>query len=154
MEFKVFTVGLHGGDSQEIELNKFLRSHKVVSVDKEFVNNSLQSFWSFCVCFLSSGGPPFYKENKIDHTASLTPENMVVFEKLRTVRNTLSKQLGVPAYAVFTNEEIAILSKETTITDKTLENLKGFGEGRMEKTGNLFLKIWHETNQEPFSENK
>jgi superfamily II DNA helicase RecQ len=153
MEFRVFTVGLHGSENQEQELNKFLRSHKAVSVDKEFVNNSLQSFWSFCVCFLSSGAPPFYKENKPDPVAALSQDHLVVYEKLRTVRNTVAKKINVPAYAVFTNEELSILSQETTITATQLTNLKGFGEGRMEKTGKTFLAIWHETSKEPVPEN-
>ena len=38
------------------ELNGFLRSHRVLSVDRRWVDQGTESFWSFCVDYLETGG--------------------------------------------------------------------------------------------------
>ena len=58
MAFKFFTVPIQDSGSAEAEINGFLRSHRVLSVDRRWVEQGPSSFWSFCIDYLepASGG--------------------------------------------------------------------------------------------------
>jgi hypothetical protein len=49
MQFKLFAISASGDDAAEEELNRFLRSHRVVSVQKELVRDGGGPFWCFCI---------------------------------------------------------------------------------------------------------
>ncbi|MCP5535557.1 MAG: hypothetical protein H7A51_04885 [Akkermansiaceae bacterium] len=63
MQYEVFTIPAGGGEETE-ELNKFLRSHRVVSVDKHLVTEGGQPRWVFCVEYLEGKGG---RKRKIDN---------------------------------------------------------------------------------------
>ena len=60
MQYKVFTLPVFDSVQIEDELNKFLRSHKVVSVEKKLIENDGHTHWSFLIEYLcgnqTSGG--------------------------------------------------------------------------------------------------
>ena len=49
MSFKFFRVSVHRLDTAADELNRFLNSHRVDSVERQFVNQGENSYWLFCV---------------------------------------------------------------------------------------------------------
>jgi len=49
MAFGFFTVPIQDGGRAQEELNAFLRGHKVLSVDRRWVEQGAASFWSFCI---------------------------------------------------------------------------------------------------------
>ncbi len=49
MRFKFFRVSVHSLDTAADELNRFLNSHRVDSVERQFVNQGGNSYWLFCV---------------------------------------------------------------------------------------------------------
>ena len=57
MPFEFIQVPAHGGSSGKEELNRLLRSGRIVSVRKEFVAAGEDSFWAFCAAFLQGAGP-------------------------------------------------------------------------------------------------
>ena len=59
MSFKFFTVSIQDDGTAAAELNGFLRSHRVLSVDRRWVEQGASSFWSFCIDYLehATGGP-------------------------------------------------------------------------------------------------
>ncbi len=57
MPFEFIQVPAHGGSSGKEELNRLLRSGRIVSVRKEFVAAGEDSFWAFCAAFLKGAVP-------------------------------------------------------------------------------------------------
>jgi len=51
MAFKFFQVPIREFQAIEAELNAFLRGHRILSVDRRWVDLGQDSFWSICVAF-------------------------------------------------------------------------------------------------------
>jgi hypothetical protein len=75
MAYRVFIVPVHDPGAAETELNGFLASQRVLSVDRRFVEEGERSFWSFCVDFVNGRGGPSsssaagrtWKRNRTDY---------------------------------------------------------------------------------------
>ncbi|NCC11092.1 MAG: hypothetical protein EOM31_11470 [Bacteroidia bacterium] len=52
MQYHIATIPMLEGDAELELLNKFLRSHKVLKIDKEFVKEGDNGYWTFCVSYL------------------------------------------------------------------------------------------------------
>ncbi len=151
MQFRVFTIPAIGATETEAEeLNAFLRTHKVLNVERQLVSDGQLSCWTFCVSYVrtsiseSQGGTP--RKPRIDYKEALSEQDFAVFAKLRTLRKSLSEAEGVPAYALFTNEQLAEMVRQRIQTKKGLAQIKGVGEARIEKYGDAFLTAMSEVN--------
>jgi superfamily II DNA helicase RecQ len=138
MQYKFFTFPITSFDIMEEELNKFLRSHQVVEIEKHLLSNP-QPMWCFCVGYLQSRQMDNSPSPKVNYEQILDKNEFAQYERLRELRKQVAQDLKIPAYAVFTNKELAELSKHETINKELLLNLDGFGQGRMEKIGVHFL---------------
>lgn len=129
----------------EEELNVFLHSHRVLGVERKLVEEGGQSFWCFCVDYLeqvpvastgrqwnNGSGVP---RNRVDYQAELSPEQFRVYLKLREWRKEVEARDGVPVYTIFTNEQLARMVRQPTLTHSDLSKVEGVGEGRVEKYG-------------------
>ena len=47
----------------------------------------------------------------MDYREVLNPEQFAAFVKLRTLRQTISKEEAVPVYVIFTNEQLAAMGQ-------------------------------------------
>lgn len=139
MQFKLFYLPAQGEQKLEEELNRFIRSHKVIEVNKQLIEGS-QPGWCFCITYILSGNVSSSGSPKVNYESILSKEEFFRFERLREHRKKTAQELNIPAYAVFTNKELADLAKKETITKAELIALPGFGKGRMEKIGTHFLK--------------
>ena len=54
MALRFFVVPVHDSSAFEQELNGFLARHKVVSIDRQLIDQGVNSFWAICVDYLSS----------------------------------------------------------------------------------------------------
>ncbi len=54
MQIKIFNIPINDTGYFTEELNKFLRSNKVLDVSQQFVQNEGVSCWSFCVRYLET----------------------------------------------------------------------------------------------------
>lgn len=86
MQLKVFILPIKNLGAAEVEMNAFLRGHRVLAVKKEFVPDGENSFWTFCVEYLDGGGGggllPGGKLPKVDYKEVLKPEEFEVFSPL------------------------------------------------------------------------
>ncbi|MBP9134491.1 MAG: HRDC domain-containing protein [Saprospiraceae bacterium] len=147
MQYKIISVPLNHGEEQEEDLNLFLRTHKVLEIEKRFVENGVLQ-WSFCIGYTSGKPRDITSHAKVDYQQELSTEDFLRFEKLRAIRKKVADQLQIPVYAVFTNKELSELASIQNLTKESLLQLDGFGKGRMEKTGTLFLKLFDEKDVE------
>lgn len=146
MGFKFFTIPIQNAEQVEEELNAFLRSHRILSVDRRWVDQGPTSFWSFCIDYLdgSVGGiskSRQQKDRKIDYREILDPQEFAVFAKLRELRKEMAQMEAVPVYTVFTNEQLAQMVQTKVATTKALEEIAGVGDARIEKYGPRFLEL-------------
>lgn len=99
----------------------------------------------------STGSPFFWIEETVpvSHTrrplrapasTSLTPQQQAVFQRLRLLRMELSKSLGIPPYAVFTDATLREICIRNPRTEPELLAIPGVGEHKLHRFGQLFLE--------------
>ena len=88
MAFKFFTVPIRDNGSAEAELNAFLVGHRVLAVERRWVDLGQESFWSLCVDYLD--GPyetprerSGTKRGK-DYREELSPDDFTVLRRVLT----------------------------------------------------------------------
>jgi superfamily II DNA helicase RecQ len=145
MPFEFIQIPANGQGSAKEELNKLLRGGRIASVRKEFVPNGEDSFWAFCIEFLDgvlgtdkgrSGSAP-----KVDYKEVLSAEDFAVFSKLRDLRKALAEKEAIPAYSIFTNEQLAAMVTGKVESQAALAKIEGIGAARIEKYGAAFLTV-------------
>lgn len=144
MLVKFFACSCRGDDEGTERLNQFLNGHRISSVEKNFVQDGQTSFWAVCVTYIEQGSTSRaapVKRGKIDYREILPEAEFTVFAKLRSVRKLLADRQGVPAYALFTNEQLAAMVQRRVSTQASLREIDGVGEARAEKYGSDFLAI-------------
>ena len=146
--FHFFTVGLHDDGRTACELNGFLSSHKVLAVERHFVEHGGDSFWAFCVDYWQgsqssvrqSGGPRISgSSQRVDYKERLSPTDFKIFLKLREWRKTIAQSEAVPVYAVFTNEQLAQVASSNMSSKAALGRIDGIGDARVAKYGDALL---------------
>lgn len=79
------------------------------------------------------------KRERIDYREVLGDADFAAYAELRRLRKHLADRDGVPAYAVFTNEQLAEMVKRRIGSVQSLEAIEGVGEARLEKYAEPFL---------------
>ena len=121
MQVKIFTLPIHGSEQMEEDVNRFLRSHRVMTVDRQFSPDG-GGYWTLFVTYqdgqpsaVGSQGASVSRSGKVDYREVLSPEEFSRFARYRDVRKELATQQGVPAYAIFTQCGRNSLTEQNTI---------------------------------------
>ena len=83
--YRFFLIPVRQSGPAEEELNGFLRSHRVLNVDRQWVDEGSESFWSFCVDYLETGQDGraaqggASERGKVDYREVLSPEQFALF---------------------------------------------------------------------------
>ena len=113
-KYNFFQIPACGDTFLEEELNSFLESKAVVDLRQEFAQGEGGPHWCFSVRWrdgaLTKDAPKRAKA-LVDYKEILSPADFVTFARLREVRKELAKAEQVPAYAIFTNEQLAEIAK-------------------------------------------
>lgn len=149
MQVRVFTIPLFDNTSQTEELNAFLRGQKVLTLDRQQVTIEKQAYWTFCVTYLPQAAgnnlsTTGNKSGKIDYKEVLDLETFAIFSQLRTIRKQLAEQEAIPAYAVFTDSELAEIAKLEEIEPRQIQTIHGIGVKRAEKYGKALSDLYHQ----------
>lgn len=145
MKIKFFSIPANDSEAAQKELNTFLSGHRIAAVEKNFVTDGGHSFWAICVSYLDKDkSSPIMGKTKVDYREVLEEKEFAVFVKLRNLRKTLAEKEGVPAYALFTNEQLAHMVRHRVGTLAGLSEIDGVGKSRLDKYGKQFLKILKE----------
>jgi superfamily II DNA helicase RecQ len=131
----------------EAELNAFLRSHRVLKVDREMVQRDSAPCWAVSVEYMDGAaavgpggcGSQRTDDKKVDYKAVLSEGDFAVFSLLRDLRKTLAEAEGVPVYAIFTNEQLAKFAQSRAQSQADLQKVDGVGEAKIEKYGSRVL---------------
>ena len=147
MQFQFFKIPVDNSQEQTNEMNAFLRGHKIVSVEKNFVSNNSEAYWGFCIKYIVGSAKNTFstKKEKIDYRAVLDDKAFVIFSELRKIRKQFAVDDAVPAYAVFTDEELSKIAQLQDISFETVKKIKGIGEKKMEKYGKLMIQKYKDS---------
>lgn len=142
MQIKIYTIPITDDGSLQEEMNKFLRSNKVIEVESQLISNEKGGWWCFCVRYIMQVNQqsPQIKAKK-DYKEILSEEAFNRFNKLREIRKLLAQEDGVPAYAVFTDEELSIMSTQKELNSSTMLKISGIGEKRLERYGLKMIEL-------------
>ena len=146
MQLQFFQMPVHA--PQVDELNRFLATHRVTSIERQFVSDGANSFWSICVTF-ERGDPPqtsIQQKGRIDYRDVLTEEQFRIYAKLRVLRKELSERDKVPPYSIFNNEHLAEVVRRHVTTRAELAKIAGVGQSRIEKYSDPILELMRAEN--------
>jgi superfamily II DNA helicase RecQ len=148
LQYKFFIIRAQNPDATEAEFNRFLRTVRVLSIDRKFVEKGENSFWALAVAYLkdsktSTGSDASIpgRSRKIDYRELLSPEDFTLFAKLRDWRKAVGEKEAVPLYTIFTNEQLARIAQQKIKTLEELSALSGIGNARMKKYGGDVLAV-------------
>lgn len=138
---KFFTIPTLDGEEAAEELNRFVGAHRILGIERNFVQDGRNSAWCLCVSYLEAGDRPasVKQRGKVDYKEVLGDHEFTLYSRLRDLRKRLAEQQGVPVYALFTNEQMAAMVQRRVSTLAQLQEIDGVGEGRAAKYGQAFL---------------
>lgn len=148
MQYRIFTIPVLDGRVQEDEMNVFLRGHKVVAVDKQYSESS--AAWCFCVTYIENNATVSafsVKKEKVDYREVLDEKTFAKFAKFREARKQIAADEAVPAYSVFTNEELAEIAALEEYTPGCFRRINGIGEKRAEKYEQRILELYNQSQE-------
>ncbi|MEI6125617.1 MAG: HRDC domain-containing protein [Pseudomonadota bacterium] len=146
MPFAFFSISARGAGSEQDDLNRFLRSHRILSIQKEFVDQAENSFWALAVEYLDDGSvrhgtPQADKKPKIDYREVLNAGDFALYSRLRDLRKQIADAEAVPVYAIFTNDQLAEMVLKKAAAKADLGRIAGVGEAKIQKYSDSFLKL-------------
>jgi superfamily II DNA helicase RecQ len=153
MQLRAFTIPIHDVGAATEEVNVFLRANRILSVDRHFVQDGANSVSAICVSYFGDANRPqtaSTKRPKVDYREVLSEADFAVFAKLRNLRKELADREGVPAYALFTNAQLAEMVQRRVRSASAIKEIEGVGDARIEKYGAAFLAM---LNEEPAKRN-
>ncbi|MEI6297526.1 MAG: HRDC domain-containing protein [bacterium] len=151
MQIRIFNVPLTDNGESLAEMNRFLAAHKVLEIEQRFFQNDKGACWSFCVRYLISNSVDFShpsNKQKVDYKEILNENEFSVFSKLREYRKIIASKDAVPAYAVFTDEELAGIARLPVLEAAKLIEIKGIGDKKVEKYGNQLIELFKSKSSE------
>mgnify|MGYP003564715173 CR=1 FL=1 len=147
LQLKFFVVPIRSMEVTEAELNRFLRSVRVINTRREFVSQGGNSFWSLAVEYWDGADSHMVsrgdvkKRTRIDYREVLSPEDFAIYAKLREWRQKRASQDAVPVYTIFTNEQLALIAEKKMTTKAALQQIDGIGDARIKKYGDEVIKV-------------
>jgi superfamily II DNA helicase RecQ len=134
------------GESEAEELNRFLRTVRVLNCHREFVGQGNTSYWALAVEYLpgeagSRGKRETGGAEKVDFKTVLSPDDFALFARLREWRKLVGTSEAVPVYTIFTNDQLAEIARRRPSSHAALGDIEGIGAGRVEKYGEAVLGV-------------
>lgn len=142
MRFHFLTIPAFDPDAAQDALNAFCAQHRIVASERHFVDRGVDSFWAVCVTWVEGSAAAFPaqgKRDRVDYREVLGEADFAVYSELRRLRKQLAEREGVPAYAIFTNEQLAAMVQRRVATAQALGAIEGVGEARVVNFGDVFL---------------
>ncbi|KPA09707.1 protein containing Helicase and RNase D [Candidatus Magnetomorum sp. HK-1] len=143
IQYKFFWISPDNSHHMETELNQFLNSIQVISVDRKFVTNGSKSQFCIIIEYMSKQSPEKQSNTakRIDYREVLSPEDFSLYATIRDWRKETAKKNGLQLYSILNNEQMANIAQNKITTKEGLQTVDGFGKTRMENYGDDIIKI-------------
>ena len=149
MQIKLITIPINGVEDYNEELNKFLRSHKIVEIEKQLIQTSVGVYWCMYISYITPTVVEQASKEKIDYRQVLNEKHFAVFSLLREVRKKIATDEGVSAYIVFTDAELAEIAQLSELSISKLKSIKGIGDKKADKYGKLLIDALNKKTRNP-----
>jgi superfamily II DNA helicase RecQ len=142
LQYASFLIPLFSNNTEQDELNRFLRGHRIIQTRKELVAFEGTSHWAILVEYLETQTKNSTEpiKSKVDYKEILTPTDFSLFSRLREIRKKLAEENGLPIYAVCTNEQLAEIAKRRPQSLNECMKIDGIGQGKADKYVPAFLE--------------
>lgn len=144
MQLEIFY--LEEDDLEGLEkCNLFLRSNKILAVESACISGQNLK-WSILVKYIPNNLKKSVGSNsdRVDYKEVLSEREFARFAKMRDARKVMSEEMQIPAYVIFTNEELSHLSKLEKLTLENISSVDGIGLKKKEKFGSRFIELLHQ----------
>jgi superfamily II DNA helicase RecQ len=148
MQIKLFTIPIISVNDYNEELNLFLRTNKIIEIEKQLIQTSDSAYWCIYISYITSNSYENTAKEKIDYIKVLDPAIFARFSKLREIRKKIASDDGVSAFVVFTDAELAEIAKLPELSTGKLKTIKGIGDKKAEKYGEILVKMFNTGNIE------
>lgn len=141
-QYSTFFIPLIDSGNEQDRLNAFLRSHRILSVEKHV----FKSGWGFCVEWMDGTATPsdsgnWRKAPRIDYREVLEPEVFERFVCLRERRKKIAAEDGVPPFMILTDAQMAELAKMENPASSDMGKIHGVGEERVKKYAERMIGV-------------
>ena len=141
IQLKHFTIPITAAGTEDDEINKFLRGHQVLNAQEKLVCHQSEQYWCITVRYAaagSSGKTP--RRQSVDYREVLAPEVFARFVDLRKRRKEIAATEEIPAFAVFTDKELAAIAELESPLASDLEQVEGIADKRVKRFGQRILQ--------------
>lgn len=142
MKIQIFTIPIVGGEEEVSAMNNFLSSHRIIEVQQQLVADK---YWTFCVRYVDkiSGDANTFngKKEKTDYRKVLDETTFAKFSAIRAWRKETAAQKALPAFAIFTDAELAEISKLDNPCVSTIAAIPGIGDKRAEEYAPAIMEV-------------
>lgn len=158
MQIQLFNIPFADDGARVQEMNNFLRTHKVLTIDKQCIVSGQDGFWSFCVTYIGDTQPVQEQKtqssqtDKVDYQKELEPAAAAVYSQLRDIRKEMAAEYAVSTFVIFSNYELSEFAKIAVqegqqLTPQTMMKVRGVGKQKVSKYGQILADRYN--NQEP-----
>ena len=149
-QIQYFIVPVMAAEESAEAINKFLRSVRPLKMERQFFDLGENSFWVHYIEYLgaieSSASSPGQKRSAVDYKEVLSDEDFPVYSRLREWRNEKAVKEDTKAYHIFKNAHLAAFAQNRTVRKEDMAEVKGVGQGRIDKYGDEVIRIVTEEN--------
>lgn len=142
-QFMTFFISPFSEPSSHAELNNFLKSHRIINVEKRLIDGERGTGWVFLVEYSDNAGTKssYTMSAKIDWRDVLTPSQFAVYDLLRKKRKEIGEKTKIPLYGILSNEQLALMSQNPPKTKEEFLKIKGVNDQKYRQFGEQFLEI-------------
>ncbi|MFZ4428643.1 MAG: HRDC domain-containing protein [Saprospiraceae bacterium] len=142
MQLQFFTIPVQAVSEYNEELNRFLRSKKIVQIEKQLLMVEGFGYWCLCITYLEPSEADKATKDKVDYMKVLSPEVFSIFSALRKIRKAIAVEDKVSAFVIFTDAELATIAALEELTVDNLRKIPGIGRSKVEKYGMRLLQSY------------
>ncbi|WP_273466666.1 HRDC domain-containing protein [Treponema succinifaciens] len=141
-QFMTFFVSPFSEPSSHAELNNFLKSRRIINVEKRLIDGERGTGWIFLVEYSDNDGSKqsYTMSSKIDWRDVLNPSQFAVYDLLRKKRKEIGERTKIPLYGILSNEQLALMAQNPPKTKEEFIKIKGVGEQKYKQFGEEFLE--------------
>ena len=142
-QYMTFFISPFSEPSASAELNNFLKSHRIINVEKRLIDGDRGTGWVFLVEYtdIEGGKSAYTMSSKVDWRDVLNPSQFAVYDFLRKKRKEIGDKTKIPFYGILSNEQLALMAQNPPKTKEDFLKIKGVNEAKYKQWGDVFLKF-------------
>lgn len=140
-QYMTFFISPFSEPSSSAELNNFLKSHRIINVEKRLIDGERCTGCFFLVEYTElEGGKSAYKmSSKVDWWNVFNPSQFAVYDFLRKTRKEIGDKTEIPLHGILSNEQLALMAQNPPKTKEDFLKIKGVNEQKYKQFGEIFL---------------